>query len=429
MASRLTMAALLLAALGIGVLALAAPAPLRADPLEFALRSLHAADTSLRVGDYSWLENDGLAVKLAPAPLAAPKGLALLATDVRAGRASVALWRLDSRGMAPLVKQLGANVQATRDFSTISANDVAVSGKQTEFTLTIGVRGQLSVFTLGRVEYALVITAPGGVGDDLAQRRDETLAQIYVVIAPEEGLLAPLLVEGRFAGRLKGYARNGRRFEMRAPRGWISASLLTVAGGEFGSRDALQFELEQRLKAQGLRRTGGDTPSGNWGIEMYCGQYFTQGHITRIVYAKLGDDFLVAVFHGHESARELLEQESMSFGKSLRPTGLPQNAPPPRPTLSQAGTMEISAWQEGTTLHWGALFERPWRENNVAFEAKISQNGKTLTSASGAADSSLEFNPLGPNPRTLNLLPEFKGEVLLDVRVGTLSASLRVTLR
>jgi hypothetical protein len=427
----LTTSSLLLAALCACLFALATPAPVQADPLEAALGSLRGAlATSDQVGDYYWLEHEGMAVKLAPAPLPAQKGLALLATEARANRSSVALWRLDTRGLAALAQFLRASVQGQRDFRAATANSVELSGKQTDFTLSNGIRGLFVEFSWGQSQYALVVSAPGGVGDSLPDRADEVLSQMVALVPAEEGLVAPLLVEGAFAGRLKGYTRRGRRLELRATRGWVSASLLAVSGSEFATRDALQFELEQRLKAQGLRRTGGDTPINAYGVESYCGQYFVQGHITRILYAKLGEDYLVAVFHGSESSRELLESESMNFGKSLRPTSLPRKAAAPRRALTQAGGMEISAWQDGATLCWGALFERPWRESGVRFEARLSANGKTIATAAGDVASSLELNPLGQEgTRKISLPSDARGEALFELKVGGSSASMRVVLR
>jgi hypothetical protein len=422
---------LLLGALCVAGLGLSSPATMRADPFEAALGSLSSAlPPENKVGDFYWLENDGLATKLVPAPLAAGKGLTLLASDVRPNRAAAALWRLDQRGQSALVQQLRATLQAQIDFSATTANNVQISGKQSEFTLTNGTRGLLTSFTLGANQYAIVLSAPGGVGDSLPDRRDEIVAGIHAVVLPEEELVAPLLLEGQFAGRLIGYSRKGKRYEQRATRGWISVSLFSVSGEDYANRDALQFELEQQLKAQGLRRTGGDTPNNPWGVEAYCGQYFTQGHISRILYAKLGADYFVALFHGSESSRELLEQESMRFGASLRPTGLAQKAPPPRRNLSQAGNMEIMAWQEGGSLCWGALFERPWREDGIKYEARLTSNGRVIVDAAGDAASSVDFNPVAPGSlRRLNLPPDAKGDVQFELRVGTSSASMRVTLR
>lgn len=427
----LTTSTLLLAALGACLLALASPAPAQADRLQAALGSLHSAlAASEKVGDYYWLEHEGMAVKLAPAPLPAQKGLALLATEARAGRASVALWRLDARGLAALIQFLSANVQGQRDVRAATANNVELSGKHTDFTLNNGVRGLLAEFALGKSQYALVVSAPGGVGDSLPDRAAEVFSQMYALVPAEDGLIAPLLLEGAYTGRLAHYTRRGKRLELRATKGWVSASLLTVSGSEFATRDGLQFELEQRLKAQGLRRTGGDTPTNAYGVESYCGQYFVQGHITRILFAKLGDDYLVAVFHGSESSRELLESESMSFGRSLRPTGLPRKSAAPRRMLAQAGGMEISAWQDGASLCWGALFERPWREGGVRFEARLSANGKTIATAAGDVASSLELNPLGQEgTRKISLPSDAKGEALFELKVGSSSASMRVVLR
>jgi hypothetical protein len=427
----LTTSSLLLAALGACLLALASPAPALADRLEAALGSLHGALAATdKVGDFYWFEQEGMAVKLAPAPLPAQKGLALMASEARANRASVALWRLDARGLAALVQFLRATVQGQRDFRAATANNVDLLGKQTDFTLSNGVRGLFAEFSLGKSQYALVVSAPGGVGDSLPDRADEVLSQIYALVPAEEGLVAPLLLEGAYTGRLAQYTRRGQRLELRATKGWVSASLLTVSGSEFATRDALQFELEQRLKAQGLRRTGGDTPANGYGVESYCGQYFAQGHITRILYAKLGEAYLVAVFHGSESSRELLESESMNFGKSLRPTGLPRKSAAPRRALAQAGSMEISAWQDGATLCFGALFENPWRESGVRFEARLSANGKTIATAAGDVASSVDLNPLGQvGTRKISLPPDAKGEALFELKVGSSSASMRVLLR
>ncbi len=422
---------LMFGALCVALVALQLPAGVRADNPEAVLGALLSSlPPENKVGDYYWLEHDGLATRLAPSPLATPGGFSLLAVDVRQSRAAVALWRLDQRGQAALVQQLRATLQAQSDFSATTANNVQLSGKQAEFTLATGSRGLLTTFTLGSAQYALVLSAPGGVGDSLPDRRDEIAASIHAVVLPETDLTAPLLLEGQYAGRLIGFTRNGRRYEQRATRGWISVSMFTVAGAEYASRDALQFELEQRLKAQGLRRTGGDTPNNPWGVESYCGQYFTQGHISRILYAKLGSDYFVALFHGSEASRELLEQESMRFGASLRPTGLAQKAPAPRRNLSQAGAMEIMAWQEGNSLLWGALFERPWREEGVRFEARLTSGGRAIAEASGITASSADFNPLGQGgPRALNLPADAKGEAQFELKVGSSNASMRVTLR
>lgn len=421
----------LLGALALAAFGLNTPAALSADPAQAALGSLLSAlPVENRIGDYYWLEHDGLATKLAPAPMAATKGLSLIAADVRQSRAAAALWRLDQRGQAALVQQLRATLQNQSDFSATTANNVQLSGKQSEFTLNNGTRGLLTTFMLGTVPYALVLSAPGGVGDSLPDRRDEIASGLHVVVPPEADLTAPLLLEGQYTGRLIGYTRNGRRFEQRAARGWISASMFTVAGSDFSSRDALQFELEQRLKAQGLRRTGGDTPNNPWGVESYCGQYFTQGHISRILYAKLGSDYLVVLFHGNEGSREMLEQESMRFGASLRPTGLSPKAPPPRRNLGQAGAMEIMAWQEGNSVLFGALFERPWREEGVKFEARLTLGGRTLVEASGLVAGSQELNPLSKGgPRVLNLPADTRGEAQFELRIGGSSGSMRVTLR
>lgn len=418
----------------LALFALAAPRDARAEealaPLQRALGAFNSAlAAESRVGDFTWLEHDGLAVKLSAAPNAAAAGQALLATETRPGRAQVALWRLDSRQEPALFAKLGATAENPREFRALTANDVTLTGKHYRFSLGNGVRGLLSSFGWGTLRYALVLSAAGGVSEDLAERTVEIIGQTQAVVAPEEGMVAPLLMEGAFCGRLTGYTRRGRRLEKAAQKGWISVSLLAVNGADFATRDTLQFELEQKLKAQGLRRTGGDTASNVSGIEGYCGQYFIQGHITRILYAKLGGDYLVAVFHGHESSRAQLEQESMAFGRSLTPTGLAPK-PPPRRTLAQAGAMEIAAWQDGASLCFGALFERPWRESGIRFEAKLTENGRTLASLAGDVSSSLELNPLREGgPLKLALPAGASGEPQFELRVGAQSASTRVTLR
>jgi hypothetical protein len=409
--------------------ALLAPAPAVSAGAEDALRALAAqSGVVTRVGAQYWYENEGFASRLAPAPLVPEKGLCMLGSETPPNRPASSLWRLDERGVEPLRVKLKANVQRERDYANNTNNGIRVEGKSHEMTLENGARGLLTAFALGVRSLALVVTSPGGASEDLYDWRDDLMADLWPVILPENGLLVPLLMDGRYACRLPEFARNGLRFHKRAPRGYISARVFVIAGKEFASRDLLQIELEERLKRQGLKRSGGVTlPVA--GTEAYCGEYFTPGSIERILFAQLGEDYLVALFHGHESSRDTLRRDAEWFAASITPTGLTvRGGEKPWRTIAEISRMEIMAWQEGQALLWGALFDKPWRESGVRFEAKLTQNGKVLAQASGEAQSSVDFNPL-PSPRRLNLPSDAAGEALFEAKVGGLSESMRVHLR
>lgn len=413
-------AALLLCLLGLRAL------PVEAD-FTSALARAAQADVQ-RLGAYHWLEAEGLATRLSPAPLAPRKGLALIAGDLNL-RTGVALWRLDERGVDALRLKLRASFAAARDYSGLNGLGEAVAGKSYAFTLDNGARGLATTFSFGPRAYALVISAPGGVGDDLEVRRDLVLGDLWPLSPTAEDQLGLLLLEGRFVGRVSGYERAGRRLHRRAARALLTMNLFALSSREFASRDALQVALEEKLRERGLRRTGGVTLSVA-GNEAYCGEYFAPGMILRILYAELEGDYLLGLWQGPESARELLRLDAESLALSIKAAGLPNSdRPRPRP-FAEATRLEVMAWQEGQRLLFGALFDTLWVESGVKFEARLTQNGRTLATASGSADASLDFNPLGPaGPRSLNLPNDAKGEALFELKVGSLSASMRVTLK
>ncbi|GIK54047.1 MAG: hypothetical protein BroJett014_30200 [Planctomycetota bacterium] len=417
----LVAASLLLCLLGLRA------APLEADFASTLARASAGAEVQ-RLGAYHWLEGEGLATRLPPAPLAPGKGLALIAGEQNT-RTGVALWRLDERGVEALRLRLRASLAPARDYNGLNGLGEAVAGKSHSFTLESGARGLLTVFAFGKRAYALVLSAPGGVGEDLELRRDAVLADLWPLAPTADDQLGLLLLEGRFAGLVSGYERAGRRLHRRAGRLLLSLSLFALSPREYGSRDALQVALEEKLRERGLRRTGGVTlPVA--GSEAYCGEYFAPGTILRVLYAELGGDYLVGLWQGPESARELLRLDAEAFALSLKAADLP-NADRPRPRpLAEATRLEVMAWQEGRRLSFGALFDTLWIESGVKYEARLTQNGRTLATALGSADASFELNPLGPaGPRSLNLPGDARGEAMFELKVGSLNASLRVTLK
>lgn len=430
---RLLLPMLLIASLACALWALAAPGHALAPELDLALRAANgrSAETS-RVGEYYWLESEGMASRLAPAPMPPASGLALLAGEKNLNAPSLALWRLDERGLEFLRARLGATFMPPRDFGLTTINGANLQGKSMDLSLQSGARGLATTFALGQRNYALVISAPGGVNDNLEVRRDEVLTNLWPVIEPQGECLVPLLMEGRFACKLAGYTRVGSRFQKRAAKGFISVRLFSISGSDFATRDALQLELEARVRKLGWGRTNGASILLA-GEEAYSGQYFTPGSLERILLAKLGEDYLVALFHGSESdvAPAFLRLESDSFAASCKPTGLPiPKSEGPRKNVGDAGRLEVSAWQQEGNLLWGALFDNVWREEGISYEAKLTQGARTLASSNGLSQSSLEFNPLGASgPRKLPLPSDAKGEALFEVRIGPARASTRVMLK
>ncbi len=407
------------------------------DVLDRALGT--AAATTQRVGGYTWLEDCGIATRLAPAPggSAWPR---LLAGDAPDGQGSAALWELGDAGFRGLQQRLesgGATFEASTAFRfQPRVFPAEITGNWTRVTLAGGRVAGVVDFSVNERKFAFVFSAIGG-DDRLLARRDTVLHETMILPGVKAGSSAPLLLEGRYASVLPGWQRVGDRFYAKIGGGWLGLRMFQVAETDFVSMAALQTALESDLLAAGFKPASG-SPATVADTSGFLREYSRPDdpYVQRVLYANLAGGYLVALMQAPIALRDHLESHMAQFVGSITRVDLGGSTGVPAPYFNEVRNVRCVAWQSGRQVNWGALFDdarhQPvaWRQDEVAWEITATREGEIVAQKSGATNSSRSLNPLvDADQRALAIPGDWIGPLELELKVGTQTARATVAIR
>jgi hypothetical protein len=421
------------------VVILAVSAPPRIDAGDVVARALDASmETADELGDYTWIEDCGLAIPLPAAPRSQEAFPRLLAGRRLDDSRTTALWELGPKGTASLQKQLegeGVRFEVSENWAfRPRRHSQDVTAHRTGITLKDTRKGVvLDWVTAGR-SYALVLTDTSW---ELAQRRlDELIRNLVQLEGMEQECIAPLAFQGRYAYILKGWNRDGERMRRHTGQGWLSLRVFQVPLTDFENAGRLQFELEAKLDAAGFKRSAGLKPTIA-GSEGFVGEYFgNDGFVQRVAYAKLDNGYLVALMQAPEALRTTLSEDMDSFTRSLQATGIGGESGAAPLFFSRVRNIRCLAWQDGRRVMWGALFDdsrqQPviWRQEGVAWNIQMTKASQMVREREGAVNTSRALNPLvDAELRALDLPDNIEGDIELQLTVGGERTTTRLTIR
>ena len=425
----------LIAALLVGA-ALHSPA---VNAEEVIARALDAStdSASVRVGDYTWIEEAGIAIQLPPAPPSEgfPRMLAGKAFD---GTRSAALWEIGPDGFRAIKRKLEAMGAAFSGSEPWPYRPRQYSGEiaaqRTSITFGDPRRGVMMDWGVSGRHFAVVVIDSSH--EAAGRKLDELQRELVMLDGVEKDGVAPLFFQGRYTCVLNGWRIDGDRMRKREQQGWMSLRIFQVASTDFESVGRLQFELESKLKDAGFDRSAGLKPTIA-GTEGFVGEYFGKdGFVQRIAYARLTGGYLVALMQAPEALRGNLTSEMDNFARTLQGSGLNSATGPAPLYFHQVSKLRVHAWQDGTRVMWGVLFDdgrqQPvlWRQDSVAWNIQMKRGSEILFERAGEANSSRALNPLVDSDlRAMNLPAGFTGDIELTARVGGLEAKTRLTIK
>lgn len=395
---------------------------------------------SNRVGQYTWLEDYGIAIKLAPAPLSANTPRLLAGDATPESVVHIGFWDCGPDGVRALQQRLsdgGASLESPSPMTFRPRGGTGdISARSTRLTLKDGRRGMLVDFQHSGGNFALILDAVGGQEALAEQRRDELLRDIVLLPGVERPGVSPLVFDGRYACVLPQWARDGDRFYREFAQGWLGLRLFEVADTSYESAARLQRDLETRLDAAGFRRSGGSRPQVA-GREAFIGEYFgNDGFVQRICYAQVNGGYLVAMMQGPENMRELLASETDRFVSSIVPLDIGGGSDRFPLYFGQVRELRVQAYQSGRTILWGAVFndgrQQPvlWREEGVKWRVQLIRQGDLVHERAGEANSSRALNLLvEAEGRALPLGETIKGPVEVILEVGSQRATTTLVVR
>jgi hypothetical protein len=421
------------------VVILAVSAPPRVDAGDIVASALDAStESAIELGNYTWIEECGLAVPLPAAPISRDAFPHLLAGKRLDDTRTAALWELGPKGLTSLQKQLeseGARFEVSENWPfRPRRHSQDVTGHRTGITLKDLRKGVvLDWVTSGRC-FALVLTDASW---ELAQRRlDELIRELVQLEGVEQECIAPLVFQGRYAYILKGWKRDGERLRRHTPQGWLSLRVFQVPLTDFENVGRLQFELEGRLDAAGFKRSAGLKPTIA-GSEGFVGEYYgNDGFVQRVAYAKLDNGYAVALMQAPEALRTTLIDEMDTFARSLQITGIGGESGAAPLFFSRVRNIRCLAWQDGRRVMWGALFDdsrqQPviWRQDDVVWNIQMTKGSQMVREREGTANTSRALNPLvDAELRALDLPDNIEGDIELQLTVGGERTTTRLTIR
>ncbi|MBX3461501.1 MAG: hypothetical protein KF696_16270 [Planctomycetes bacterium] len=412
--------------------------PSAAQVLERALKP--AAGQTARVGAFTWLEDCGIGIKLAPAARRneLPRLLAGSAPDGQP--VATGLWELGPDGVAALKRRLeakGARFEAATGTSfPVRGMPGEIKGNWSRLDLGNGRAGAMLDFVANGRAFALLFSGEAGGSGALLTARDTLLRDMVILPGAVDGSCAPLIMDGRYACVLPGWRRVGSRFYTDVNGGWVGLRLFEVSDADHDSLDALLRSLEGDLTAANFRPAGGSRPLVA-GVTAFLREYFrNDGYVQRVLYAKLGGGYLVALLQAPESVRDQLALQTEQFVSSITTLDLGGGATAWPMPFSTAQNTRIVAWQDGRRVLWGALFDDArraqvlWRQDSVFWHIKAVRNDEIVAERTGYANSSRALNPLvDAEPRMLELPGEWTGQLQLEFEVGGMRTRATVQIR
>ncbi len=422
-----------------GLLLALLPGP-RASAGDAVARALDASTQAavFRVGDYTWLEDCGIGVQLSPPPVAGAGFPRLLAGKWIDASRSAALWELGPDGLKALQSRLevdGARFGDSEDYPfRPRGGNREIPARRSAVKLAGGREGVVVDWPSAGRAFALLVsdTAQG----QASRRMDDLLRELVLIEGVEQGALAPLVLEGRYAVVLKGWQREADRLRRRTPQGWFSLRVFQVPLTDYESLPRLHDELENELKKIEIKRSAGLRPAIA-GSEGFVGEYFgTDEFVQRIAYARLEGGYLVALMQAPMAQRASLAEEMEQFTSSLRESGLGSAFGPAPLYYNRVRNIRCLAWQDGGRVLWGAFFDDSrqqsvlWREDGVSWQIRMTHAGQALREREGQVNSSRALNPLvDADLRALELPEGFNGDVELALNVGGERTTTTLTIR
>jgi hypothetical protein len=410
----------------------------QADAEDVLARALDASTNApVQLGDYTWIDNAGIGIKLPAAPVtdSFPR---LLAGERADSAHSAALWECGPKGFSALQKKLqadGASFGGSEPwpFRPRGRNE-EIAGHRSGVSLPQGRTGIVIDWDAAGRRFAVVVEASSR--NQAERRADELLREMVAMPGVKANGIAPLIDQGRYACVLNGWTRDGERFRRASKQGWLSLRIFQVALTDFENINGLQLELENKLVAAGFKRSAGMSPNigGNPGsIREYFGGH---GYVQRIAYARLEGGYMVALMQAPEAQRKPLSGLMDDFAQSIRDTGMGATTGP-RPLLfNSVRNIRCIAWQDGRRVLWGVLFNdsrnQPvlWRQDGIAWDAQLLQRGQVVVEEAGNVNSSRALNPLvDADARQLQLPEKFEGDVELEVTVGGELTKITLTIK
>jgi hypothetical protein len=431
-------AALASVAVAVGLLVLSTPSRPSAEAVLGRLLA-DAPATIQRAGGYVWLEEAGVGVRLHAAPAADgwPRLLAGDATTER--RVRSALYELDPDAPGALRASLSAEgyrLDEPRGFQFRPR----VLGRELEANLYIGEHREERLahvveFQANGREFAVLVRGEGLDSGPVAGRREALLSSLVMVPGANAGSISPLLIEGRYACALPGWRRSGERYFKATPDGRMALRFFTADHRDFPGADQLRLALEAELEKADYRRAAGVRPEVA-GSLAYMHEYFRDdGLIQLIMYVRLEGAYLVALFQAPAAMRDTLRAEVDAILASAREVGMLLQPPEFRLPFSVVRNIRALAWREGERIHWGALFDdtrqQPvvWREDGVAWEATLYQEGEPVNRREGTASSSRALNPLTSSDERQFRVPAGSADLEVEITIGGIRSTARVLTR
>ncbi|MCA8913797.1 MAG: hypothetical protein KDB90_00195 [Planctomycetes bacterium] len=414
--------------------------PQQVNASDIVTRALDASmdGMAVAVGDYTWVEDGGVGVRLPPAPLTEGAYPRLLAAKWVDATRSSALWELGPQGFTSLQHKLEA------DGATFSGSEnypwrprgypVELVAHRTPVAFTSGRRGLIVDWSATERSFAIVVV--DSTADQASRRADDLLREVTQIKGVGPDAIAPLFFQGRYTAVLDGWKREDSRVRKRVQNAWLSLRVFQVPVTEFENAGRLQFELENKLDAAGFKRSAGLKPSIA-GVEGFVGEYYgNDGFVQRIAYVRLDGGYLVALMQGPESLRGAVGEEMDAFTRTLQQTGISGPTGPGVLYFNRVGKVRCLAWQDGRRVLWGAFFDdgrqQPalWRQEGVGWNIQLTQGGQMIREREGEANTSRALNPLvDPELRALDLPEGFTGDVELALKIGSERATTRITIR
>ncbi|MCB9895164.1 MAG: hypothetical protein H6839_11990 [Planctomycetes bacterium] len=411
-----------------------------ADAGDVIARALDASTDAMAVpvGDYTWVEDGGVGVRMPPAPLTEGAYPRLLASKWVDASRSNALWALGPDGFRALKDKLeadGASLSGSVNFPwRPKGYPVEIVAHRTPMSFTNGRKGMVLDWSASERNFALVVI--DSTSEQASRRLDELLREVIQIDRVGRQAIAPLFFQGRYTAVLDGWQREDDRLRKRAQHAWLSLRIFQVPVTDFENAGRLQFELENKLDAAGFKRSAGLKPYIA-GVEGFVGEYFgNDGFVQRIAYVRLEGGYLVALMQAPEAMRTALGEEMDAFTRTVQLTGISGPTGPGVLYFNRVAKVRCLAWQDGRRVLWGAFFDdsrqQPaiWRQEGVVWNIQLTKGGQMIREREGEANTSRALNPLvDPEVRALELPEGQVGDFELTLRIGNEQTSTRITIR
>ncbi|MHC4841621.1 MAG: hypothetical protein ACYTDT_11830, partial [Planctomycetota bacterium] len=226
-------------------------------------RNLTSLPASTQLGDVTWLEEHGVGIELDVAPVPTGPFPHLLAGKADDGK--VSFWELGPQGFRryqSLLESRGGQLSNTEKVTIVPDKGVAeIEGNQTAIKFDNGHAGCVFDFKIGKRHYALLSTERASRQHIAISTAEDLLDQAVVLPTGGQRATCPIFNDGRFAGCLLNWTRNGDRFFKEGKNGWMALRVFQVSLADHASlKDLREKGIEPGLNVIGYKRAGGVMP-------------------------------------------------------------------------------------------------------------------------------------------------------------------------